>query len=307
MVVPVTTAMLMWLCIAALTAPVAKTFLYRWLSDQPISTYVTQHRHKQAATGAGLWMLTLITLGWTFTSIPYPHLGCMWACAIIGLWDDVKKCRARCNSGLSAWFKYGALSLVFIVFIWHDTSLRAVHLGSWVWHVPALAAILAYVTAVGTVNAVNLTDGMDGLAIVPIIMVLVGLAFWSAQHHVTGAEHVWQTCALVGPIAAIFLWYNVAGTWIMGDVGSLGLGSLLASIAIALHAEVVLFFMGGLFVIEALSVMLQTLYRVIGIQWLHMAPVHHHFEISGCSTIMIVVRSWLITLFCIMFALFLFS
>ena len=163
---------------------------------------------------------------------------------------------------------------------------------------------------VGTTNAVNLTDGLDGLAIIPvmitassmgIIAYLVGNYIFSNYLYIKFIPNVGEIviiCAALFGSGLGFLWFNAPPAMIfMGDTGSLSLGGLIASIAISVKHEIVLFIIGGLFVLEASSVIIQvTSYKLIGKRVFMMAPLHHHFEQKGWSESTIVIRFWIISL-----------
>ena len=163
---------------------------------------------------------------------------------------------------------------------------------------------------VGTTNAVNLTDGLDGLAIIPvmitassmgIIAYLVGNYVFSNYLYIQFIPNVGEIviiCAALFGSGLGFLWFNAPPAMIfMGDTGSLSLGGLIASIAISVKHEIVLFIIGGLFVLEASSVIIQvTSYKLIGKRVFMMAPLHHHFEQKGWSESTIVIRFWIISL-----------
>ena len=170
---------------------------------------------------------------------------------------------------------------------------------------------------VATANAVNLTDGLDGLAIMPSVMVAAGLGiiayisgnailsdYLNVPYLFYSTEIVIFCGALVG--AGIgFLWFNTYPAQIfMGDVGSLSLGAALGIIAVSIRQEFILMLMGGVFVIETLSVILQIAsFRLTGKRIFKMAPLHHHFELSGLAEPKIIVRFWIITLILVLFAL----
>jgi phospho-N-acetylmuramoyl-pentapeptide-transferase len=170
--------------------------------------------------------------------------------------------------------------------------------------------VVAYFVIVGTSNAVNLTDGLDGLAILPTVMVgaALGLISYLAGHvefsaylqipYILGAGELAVFCgALIG--AGIgFLWFNTYPAQVfMGDVGALALGAALGVVAIIVRHELVLFIMGGLFVVEAVSVMLQVAsFRLTGKRIFRMAPLHHHFELKGWPEPRVIVRFWIVTL-----------
>ena len=176
--------------------------------------------------------------------------------------------------------------------------------------------ILTYLVIVGPSNAVNLTDGLDGLAIMPVVMVgsalgvfayVVGSSVYSKYlffPHIPGAGELLIFCAAIAGAGLAFLWFNTHPAQVfMGDVGALGLGAALGTIAVIVRQEIVLAIMGGIFVAEALSVMLQVSYFKYtkrkygeGRRILKMAPLHHHFEKSGWKETQVVVRFWIITM-----------
>jgi phospho-N-acetylmuramoyl-pentapeptide-transferase len=182
---------------------------------------------------------------------------------------------------------------------------------------------LTYCVIVGTSNAVNLTDGLDGLAIMPTVMVgaalglfayLTGNATYSKYlfiPHIPGAGELLIFCAAMAGAGLAFLWYNAHPAQVfMGDVGALALGGALGTIAVIVRQEIVLFMMGGIFVAETLSVVLQVSYFKftklrygVGRRILLMAPLHHHFEQKGWKETQVVVRFWIITMILVLFGL----
>ena len=176
--------------------------------------------------------------------------------------------------------------------------------------------ILTYLVIVGSSNAVNLTDGLDGLAIMPVVMVgsalgifayVAGSSLYSKYlifPHIPGAGELLIFCAAMAGAGLAFLWFNTHPAQVfMGDVGALALGAALGTIAVIVRQEIVLAIMGGIFVVEALSVMLQvTWFKYTkrrygeGRRLLKMAPLHHHFEKSGWKETQVVVRFWIITM-----------
>jgi phospho-N-acetylmuramoyl-pentapeptide-transferase len=169
---------------------------------------------------------------------------------------------------------------------------------------------------VGSSNAVNLTDGLDGLAIMPVVMVGACLGIFAYVTgnvvfsrylflpHIPGAGELMIFCAAMAGAGLAFLWFNAYPAQVfMGDVGALALGGALGTIAIIVRQEIVLAIMGGVFVAEAVSVMLQVSWfkytkkrTGIGQRILKMAPLHHHFEKSGWKETQVVVRFWIITM-----------
>ena len=176
--------------------------------------------------------------------------------------------------------------------------------------------LLTYLVIVGASNAVNLTDGLDGLAIMPVVMVgsslgvfayVTGSAVYSKYlffPHIPGSGELLIFCAAMAGAGLAFLWFNTYPAQIfMGDVGALALGAALGTIAVIVRQEIVLFIMGGIFVAEAVSVMLQVSYFKYtkkkfgeGRRILKMAPLHHHYEKSGWKETQVVVRFWIITM-----------
>ena len=182
---------------------------------------------------------------------------------------------------------------------------------------------LTYLVIVGTSNAVNLTDGLDGLAIMPTVMVgsalglfayLTGSATYSKYlfiPHIPGAGELLIFCGAMAGAGLAFLWYNAHPAQVfMGDVGALALGGALGTIAVIVRQEIVLFIMGGVFVAETLSVMLQvTVFKWtkkkygVGRRVFLMAPLHHHFEQKGWKETQVVVRFWIISMMLVLFGL----
>jgi len=178
--------------------------------------------------------------------------------------------------------------------------------------------ILSYLVIVGTSNAVNLTDGLDGLAILPAAMIgaalgvfayVIGRADFSRYllfPYIPGAGELVIICAAIAGAGLAFLWFNAYPAQVfMGDVGALALGGALGTIAVITRQEIVLFIMGGVFVAETLSVMLQVGYFKLtgGKRIFRMAPLHHHFELSGWKENQVVVRFWIITIMLVLVGL----
>jgi phospho-N-acetylmuramoyl-pentapeptide-transferase len=177
---------------------------------------------------------------------------------------------------------------------------------------------LSYLVIVGTSNAVNLTDGLDGLAILPASMIgaalgifayVIGRADFSRYllfPYIPGAGELVIICAAIAGAGLAFLWFNAYPAQVfMGDVGALALGGALGTIAVITRQEIVLFIMGGVFVAETLSVMLQVGYFRLtgGRRIFRMAPLHHHFELSGWKENQVVVRFWIITIMLVLVGL----
>ncbi|NEX64512.1 phospho-N-acetylmuramoyl-pentapeptide-transferase [Noviherbaspirillum galbum] len=183
--------------------------------------------------------------------------------------------------------------------------------------------LLTYLVIVGSSNAVNLTDGLDGLAIMPTVMVgsalgliayLTGSAVYAKYlfiPHIPGAAELLIFCGAMAGAGLAFLWYNAHPAQVfMGDVGALALGGALGTVAVIVRQEIVLFIMGGIFVVETLSVVMQVTYFKytkkrfgVGRRILLMAPLHHHFEQKGWKETQVVVRFWIVTMMLVLFGL----
>jgi phospho-N-acetylmuramoyl-pentapeptide-transferase len=178
--------------------------------------------------------------------------------------------------------------------------------------------VLTYFVIVGTSNAVNLTDGLDGLAIMPTVLIAGALGIFAyvagntvfARYlglpHIGGSGELAVFCGAIVGAGLGFLWFNAYPAEVfMGDVGALALGAALGTIAVIVRQEIVLFIMGGVFVIETLSVMIQVIYFRIsgGRRVFRMAPLHHHYELEGWKESQVVVRFWIITMMLVLFGL----
>ena len=237
----------------------------------------------------------------------------------VGWIDDYMKISQKSSRGLSAGWKYlwqsvfGFLVAVAL-FTSADTSVEtnlylpffkdvAIPLG-------VGFVFLAYLVIVFMSNAVNLTDGLDGLAILPTVMVAaaLGLIAYLAGHvefadylripYVAGAGELAVFCGALIGAGLGFLWFNTYPAQVfMGDIGALALGAALGLVAVVVRHEIVLLIMGGLFVVEAVSVIVQvTSFRLTGKRVFRMAPIHHHFELLGWPEPRVIVRMWIVTL-----------
>jgi len=176
---------------------------------------------------------------------------------------------------------------------------------------------LSYCVIVGASNAVNLTDGLDGLAIMPTVMIGGALGIFSyvtgnaifARYlgfpHIPGAGELAVVCGAISGAGLGFLWFNAYPADVfMGDVGALALGAALGAIAIIVRQEIVLFVMGGVFVVETLSVVIQVFsFKTTGRRVFRMAPLHHHYELKGWKENQVVVRFWIVTMLLVLFGL----
>ncbi|MBT3203147.1 MAG: phospho-N-acetylmuramoyl-pentapeptide-transferase [Gammaproteobacteria bacterium] len=245
---------------------------------------------------------------------------------LIGWIDDYKKIALGNSKGLASRYKYlwqsvVGLTAAFVLFstaeLPHETQLIVPFVKSLVFDLGWMYVVLAYFVIVGSSNAVNLTDGLDGLAILPTVLVGGALGVFA---YVTGntnfagylgipyipgvGEMVVFCGALVGAGLG-FLWFNTYPAQVfMGDVGALALGAALGVIAVIVRQELVLFIMGGIFVVETVSVILQVAsYKLTGRRIFRMAPLHHHFELKGWPEPRIIVRFWIITVILVLIGL----
>jgi phospho-N-acetylmuramoyl-pentapeptide-transferase len=258
-----------------------------------------------------VWVVLLTTLGF----------------GVIGWVDDWRKVVHRNPKGLAAREKYFWQSLIGLgvaVYLFStatvpaETELIFPFFKSAVLPLGAVSFIvLTYFVIVGTSNAVNLTDGLDGLAIMPTVMVASALAIFAyvAGHlyfskylgvpYVPGAGELAIFCAAIGGAGLGFLWFNAYPAEVfMGDVGALALGAALGVVAVIVRQEIVLFIMGGVFVMETISVMLQVgSFKLTGKRIFRMAPLHHHYELKGWKETQVVVRFWIISMMLVLVGL----
>ncbi len=245
----------------------------------------------------------------------------------IGWIDDYRKVVYRNPKGLSASAKFFWQSVIAIIIAVY-LALTAEMSAQTDMIVPFFKevaiplgvtgfVILAYFVIVGTSNAVNLTDGLDGLAIMPTVMISSALAVFAyATGHVVfakylGIPYIPNTgelsvfCGALSGAGLAFLWFNAYPAEVfMGDVGALALGAALGVVTVIVRQEIVLVIMGGVFVVEALSVMLQVAsFKLLGKRIFRMAPLHHHYELKGWKENQVVVRFWIITLILVLFGL----
>jgi phospho-N-acetylmuramoyl-pentapeptide-transferase len=246
---------------------------------------------------------------------------------VIGWVDDYRKVVHRNPKGLSAKSKMGWQSLIALavgIYLWKAASLPAntelivPFLKFFVFPLTAFLFItLTYLVIVGTSNAVNLTDGLDGLAIMPTVMVSAALSIFAyvagnavfskylGIPYIPGAGELAVFCGAISGAGLAFLWFNAYPAEVfMGDVGALALGAALGTVAVIVRQEFALFIMGGVFVVEAVSVMIQVAsFKMTGKRVFRMAPLHHHYELKGWKETQVVVRFWIITMLLVLLGL----
>ncbi len=253
-------------------------------------------------TNRFVWIVLLVTLG----------LGC------IGWVDDYRKVIEKNSAGLPARWKYlwqsiialtAAAVLYFTAQVPAETQLIIPFFKHVAPNLGLFYLLLVYFVIVGSSNAVNLTDGLDGLALMPTVLVAMALgvfAYLTGNHifseylaipYVPGVGEIGVFCSAIVGAGLGFLWYNSYPAQIfMGDVGALALGGALGVIAVIVRQELIYFVMGGIFVAETVSVILQVAsYKLTRKRIFRMAPLHHHFELKGWPEPKVIVRFWIIT------------
>jgi phospho-N-acetylmuramoyl-pentapeptide-transferase len=301
-----------------------RAFTEKQIGQQVRSDGPQSHLSKKGTpTMGGALILVAITVGtllWSDLNNRYVWivLGTMLSFGAIGFADDYLKLVVGNSRGLIARYKYFwqtvaglgcAIALYHTAKVPAETALFvpifkeiAIPLGAWY-------VLVTYLVVVGSSNAVNLTDGLDGLAIMPAAMVAGGLGVfaWASGNvvfanylsipHVPGSGEMLVFCATIVGAGLGFLWFNAYPAQVfMGDIGALALGAALGVVAVIVRQEIVLFVMGGVFVMETVSVMLQVgSFKLRGKRIFKMAPIHHHFELKGWPEPKVIVRFWIIT------------
>ena len=246
--------------------------------------------------------------------------------SLIGFFDDYLKIKKGNSSGVKARYKF-LLQIIFAAMIVYLINISTAENIRNVLHLPFYKNLVfdlgmfyiffGVVVIVGSSNAVNLTDGLDGLATVPVILValtfilityLVGNIIFSDYLKLTYIKNTGEICVVLGSVVGAslgFLWFNAPPAKIfMGDTGSLALGGFLGTISLITKHEAALFIAGGLFVLEASSVIIQVIsFKLLGKRVFRMAPLHHHYEKKGWEESTIVIRFWIISVILVLIAL----
>ncbi len=321
------------LIICFITGPIMIKRLSHYSVKQNIREDGPQTHLLKAGTptmgGAFLLMSILVsTLLWADLNNRYIWVVCFVTLSFgaIGAFDDIKKLVQGNSAGISARLKYAlqsAVGLIAAVWLYKTAGIPAetnlyvpffknivIDLGPWF-------LLLTYFVIVGSSNAVNLTDGLDGLAIMPTAMVAGALGIFAyvsghanfadylAIAHIPLAGELIVFCASIVGAGLGFLWFNAYPAQVfMGDVGALSLGAALGVVAVLVRQEIVLVIMGGVFVVETLSVMIQVAsFKLTGKRVFKMAPLHHHFELRGWPEPRVIVRFWIITFILVLIGL----
>ena len=305
--------------------------LSRYQIGQVIREEGPQTHFKKAGTPTmgGLLILVAIlasTLLWADlrNRFVWVVLGVTALFGLVGFWDDYLKLIKKNSKGLIARYKYfwqsvGGLAAALV--LWYtakspaDTTLYLPFLKNFALPLGFVGfVVLTYLMIVGMSNAVNLTDGLDGLAIMPAVMVAAALgvfayasgnavfASYLAIPAVPQAGELLIVCAALVGAGLGFLWFNTYPAQVfMGDIGALALGAALGTIAVIVRQELVVLVMGGIFVLETASVILQVAsFKLTGKRIFRMAPIHHHFELKGWAEPKVIVRFWIITFFLVL-------
>ncbi len=263
--------------------------------------------------------LVVSTLLWANLTNPFVWvvLGVTLAFGAIGFYDDYLKVTKQTHRGLPGRARLAIEAVIAGAAVIVIMQLNGSPLGSalaipffkdFLLNLGWLFVVFGAFVIVGAGNAVNLTDGLDGLAIVPVMIAavsfavityLVGNAVFAGYlqiHHITRAGELAVICGAVIGAGLGFLWFNAPPASIfMGDTGSLSLGALLGTVAVAIKHEIVLAIVGGLFVLEAVSVIVQVIsFKLTGKRVFRMAPIHHHFEQLGWTEPQVVIRAWIV-------------
>jgi phospho-N-acetylmuramoyl-pentapeptide-transferase len=324
---------------ATITALVISFILGPWLIDklsrlqigQSIRKVGPESHFKKEGTptmGGTLILLAIVlpTLLWTDLSNVYVWVTLLVTIGfgVVGFFDDYRKVRSKSSDGLSASQKMLSLTLLattagIILYLYppFQTTLAVPFFKGLLPDLGVFYIPFAVLVIVGASNAVNLTDGLDGLAIGPTIIAsgtyllfayLAGNARLAGYLQISSVQGAGELAVLCGAMVGAglgFLWFNTYPAQVfMGDVGSLSLGGALGTIAVITKQEIVLVIVGGIFVVEALSVIFQvTSFRLCGRRIFRMAPLHHHFELKGWAEPKIIVRFWIISIILALVAL----
>ncbi len=300
---------------------------------QPIRELGPESHFSKAGTptmGGGLILVAIAvsTLLWSDLGSRYVWVVLLTTLAFgaVGFYDDYKKLVLQDPKGMSSKAKYlwqsvfglGAAVVLYATAVSPmETQLFVPFFKDVAIDMGLMFVVLTYFVVVGSSNAVNLTDGLDGLAILPTVMVAGALAIFAYAHgHARFAEYlgipyiegVGEMAIFCGTICGAglgFLWFNTYPAQVfMGDVGALALGAALGIVAVVVRQELVLLIMGGVFVMETVSVILQVVsYKLTGRRIFRMAPLHHHFELKGWPEPRVIVRFWIVTVILVLIGL----
>lgn len=303
--------------------------MIRWLSRYHVGQVVRNDGPKSHLSKAGTPTMggTLVLVAVAFSTLLWSDLNNHYVWLVLGVtvgfgaigwWDDYLKLVRKHSGGLSARRKYflqsilgvaAACYLYFTATLPAETQLVIPFFKFIMLPLGPFFILLTYLVIVGSSNAVNLTDGLDGLAIMPAVMVAAALGVFAyvtgninfakylAIPYVPGAGELIVFCGALVGAGLGFLWFNTYPAQVfMGDVGALSIGAALGVVAVIVRQELVFLLMGGIFVLETVSVILQVAsFKLTGKRIFRMAPIHHHFELKGWPEPRVIVRFWIIT------------
>lgn len=302
-------------------------------SGQPVREYGPSSHLPKAGTptmGGALILTSIVisTVLWADLENPFVWvvLFVTLAFGVIGYVDDYKKLVLQDPTGLSAWQKLfwqsaaaliAAVSLYLLADDAEQLSLLIPYFKDLSLPLGMFQIVVTYFFIVGFSNAVNLTDGLDGLAIMPTVLVGSALGVFAyvtgnvnfsgylGLPYVAGTGEILVYCSALAGAGLGFLWFNTYPAQVfMGDIGALSLGAALGAVAVVVQQEIVLAIMGGVFVIETVSVIIQVAsYKLTGRRVFRMAPLHHHFELKGWAEPKVIVRFWIITVILVLIGL----
>ncbi|HEX9206813.1 MAG TPA: phospho-N-acetylmuramoyl-pentapeptide-transferase [Steroidobacteraceae bacterium] len=311
--------------------------MIRWLAEYQVGQRVRADGPQTHLTKAGtptmggaliLAAITAATLLWADLAnrLVWVVLLVTVAFGLVGFWDDYLKLVVGDSRGLIARYKYfwqsvAGLGAAIVLYLTAQSPAETTLYVPFFKHVLVPLGVLfiplTYFVIVGSSNAVNLTDGLDGLAIMPAVLVAGALGVFAYASgnvvfsnylgipYIAGAGEVLVICAAIFGAGLGFLWFNTYPAQVfMGDIGALALGAALGVIAVVVRQELVLVIMGGVFVMETVSVILQVAsFKLRGKRIFRMAPIHHHFELKGWAEPKVIVRFWIITVILVLLGL----
>lgn len=313
-------AMILALALSILPMPA----FIRWLRRRGIGQYVREdgpqlHMAKEGTPTMGGVIIVLASLASYFlfgvrkeAGVGFALCFALLCCGLLGFADDLAKLRRARSLGIRGrtklfWQLAVSVALAYLAtsHLGVDTKLYLFRSDKLLCDLGPFYFLLVYLMVLGASNAVNLTDGLDGLAAGSMILVMTAYILISfiqfrnhrfLYHHVNAPLDVAVFCGALMGACLGFLWWNAPPARIfMGDTGSLSLGAALAAVAVFTKTELLLLLLGGLFVLEAMSVILQVLFfKLSGRRIFRMSPIHHHFELGGWSEVTVLVRLWII-------------
>lgn len=321
------------LCISLFVGPWMIRYLTRYQLGQSVREDGPETHLAKAGTPTMGGLLILVSIGvstllWSDLSNKFVWVVILVTISfgVIGWVDDYRKIVNRDPAGLPARYKYfwqsvGGIAVAIFLYSTaatpEETKLLIPFFKTVSIDLGWLFIPFVYFVVVGTSNAVNLTDGLDGLAIMPSVLVAgalvvfayatgnINFATYLGIPYIAGTGELCIFCASIAGAGLGFLWFNTYPAQVfMGDIGALALGAALGTVAVIVRQELVLFIMGGIFVIETVSVILQVAsFKLTGKRIFNMAPLHHHYELKGWPEPRVIVRFWIITVMLVLIGL----